>query len=49
MISYCNLKRLITIGLLMYSGIMDQTKAEVSHYKMRIHKNFMKDVIDKNF
>jgi len=23
--------------------------AEVSHYKMRIHKNFIKDIIDKNF
>jgi hypothetical protein len=23
--------------------------AEVSHYKMRIHKNFVKDIIDKNF
>ena len=44
-----NLTRLTTIGLLLFSGVMDQTRAEISHYKMRVHKNFMKDVIDKNF
>ena len=41
--------RLATVAALLFSGMMGETMAEVSHYKMRIHKNFMKDVIDKNF
>ena len=44
-----NLKRLAVVGALLFSGQMTGTMAEVSHYKMRIHKNFVKDIIDKNF
>jgi len=44
-----NLKRFAVVGALLFSGQMAETRAEVSHYKMRIHKNFMKDIIDKNF
>ena len=44
-----NLKRFAVVGALLFSGQMAETRAEVSHYKMRIHKNFIKDIIDKNF
>lgn len=27
----------------------DSVQAEVSNYKMRIHKNLLRNVIDKNF
>ena len=44
-----NLKNITVIGALLYSSLMGSTSGEISHYKMRIHKNFIKDIIDKNF
>jgi hypothetical protein len=44
-----NMKRFVVLGALLFSSQLGETYAEVSHYKMRLHKNFMKDIIDKNF
>jgi len=41
-----NLKRLAVLSALFFSS---EIAAEESHYKVRIHKNFIKDVLDKNF
>ena len=44
-----NMKRFVVIGALLFSSQLGETYAETSHYNMRVHKNFMKDIIDKNF
>jgi hypothetical protein len=41
-----NLKRLAVISALLYSS---EVWATESHYKLRIHKNFVKETLDKNF
>ena len=41
-----NFKRLAVLSALFFSS---EATAEESHYKVRIHKNFIKDVLDKNF
>jgi hypothetical protein len=41
------MKRISVISALLFSG--DYAKAEESQYKMRIHKNFVKKIIDTNF
>lgn len=41
-----NLKRALVIAALLFSG---EASAEESKYNMRIHRNFMKRVADKNF
>ena len=37
------------ITALLFSGHMAEVSAEEAIYKVKIHKNFMKEVIDKNF
>jgi hypothetical protein len=44
-----NFKRLAVISALLFSSHMGEAAAEESQYKVRIHKNFIKDVLDKNF
>jgi hypothetical protein len=41
-----NLKRLAVISALLFSS---ETVATESHYKLRVHKNFIKEAMDKNF
>ena len=41
-----NLKRLAVVSALLFSG---ETAASEAHYNVRIHKNFIKEVMDKNF
>ena len=41
-----NLKRMAVVSALLFSG---ETAATEAHYNVRIHKNFIKDVMDKNF
>jgi len=41
-----NIKRMMVISALLYSG---ETMASESQYMVRIHKNFIKSVMDKNF
>lgn len=43
---YKNLKRLAVISALLWTG---EAAATESQYKLRLHKNFMKEVLDKNF
>jgi hypothetical protein len=44
-----NFKRLAVVTALLYSSHMTEVNAEEAIYKVKIHKNFMKEVIDKNF
>ena len=45
-----NFKRLTVISALLYSSIsMSPVCCEESYYNMRIHKNFIKNLLDKNF
>ena len=41
-----NLKRLAVISALLFSS---EAMATESHYNLRIHKNFIKETMDKNF
>ena len=41
-----NLKRALTIACLLYSG---NVSAEESFYNMKIHRNLIKRIADKNF
>jgi hypothetical protein len=43
---YKNLKRLAVISALFFSS---EAMATESHYKLRVHKNFIKESLDKNF
>jgi len=43
-------KRAVVIGALLYSATeTNVVQAEESHYKMRLHKNMIKNLMDKNF
>ena len=44
-----NAKRLAVVAALLLSSHDQTALAEEAVYKVRIHKNFMKEVIDKNF
>jgi hypothetical protein len=45
-----NVKRLTVITALLFSSQMiDPASCEDSKYSMRIHKNFIKNILDKNF
>ena len=44
-----NMKRMVVVTALLFSSQMADVQAEEAQYKVRIHKNFMKEVIDKNF
>ena len=44
---YKNLKRLAVLGCLMMTSA--EVAATESNYKIRLHKNFIKEVMDKNF
>lgn len=44
-----NVKRLTVLTALMFSSQLTDVHATEAKYKVRIHKNFMKEVIDKNF
>lgn len=44
-----NAKRLAAVTALLFSSHMTEVNAEEAFYKVKIHKNFMKEVIDKNF
>ena len=41
-----NLNRLAVISALLFSS---QAAATESHYSLRVHKNFIKETMDKNF
>jgi len=43
---YKNFKRLAVLSALFYSS---EVMATESHYKLRLHKNFIKETLDKNF
>jgi len=42
-------KRLAAVTALLFSSQMTEVNAEEAIYKVKVHKNFMKEVIDKNF
>ena len=44
-----NVKRLAAVAALLYSSHITEVSAEEAIYKVKIHKDFMKEVIDKNF
>ena len=44
-----NVKRLAAVAALLYSSHIAEVSAEEAIYKVKIHKDFMKEVIDKNF
>lgn len=45
-----NFKRLAVVSALLYSSItIMPASCEESIYNMRIHKNFIKNILDKNF
>lgn len=45
-----NIKRLTVITALLFSSQMiDSASCEDSKYSMRVHKNFIKNILDKNF
>lgn len=44
-----NVKRLAAVTALLFSSQMTEVNAEEAIYKVKVHKNFMKEVIDKNF
>ena len=44
-----NMKRMAVVTALLFSSQMAEVQGEEAIYKVRIHKNFMKEVIDKNF
>jgi len=44
-----NVKRMAAVTALLFSSHMTEVSAEEAAYKVKIHKNFMKEVIDKNF
>lgn len=44
-----NLKRLAVVGAFLFSGEQTVVVAEEAQYRVRIHKNFMKDILDQNF
>jgi hypothetical protein len=45
-----NIKRLTVITALLFSSQMiDPASCEDSKYSMRVHKNFIKNILDKNF
>lgn len=44
-----NVKRLAVVAALLYSANISEVKAEEAQYNVKIHKNFMKEVLDKNF
>jgi len=43
------MKRMVVVTALLFSSQMADVQAEEAQYKVRIHTNFMKEVIDKNF
>jgi hypothetical protein len=43
---YKNMKRLAVISALLFSSEIAATE---SQYKLRLHKNFIKETLDKNF
>ena len=43
------MKRLAAVTALLFSSQMTEVNAEEAIYKVKVHKNFMKEVIDKNF
>ena len=44
-----NAKRLTVLAALMFSSQLADVEATEAKYQVKIHKNFMKEVIDKNF
>ena len=44
-----NVKRLTVLTALMFSSQLAEVAATEAKYQVKIHKNFMKEVIDKNF
>lgn len=44
-----NMKRMAVVTALLFSSQVAEVAAEEAQYKVRIHKTFMKEVLDKNF
>ena len=44
-----NVKRLAVVAALMFSSQITEIAAEEAQYKVKVHKTFMKEVLDKNF